>query len=206
MMIALVAKVVRFIKLRAVVSTRPVFTTTRKNSAVPFFELRRDLTATRMENTARVDMLIKTMIEQNALASSQTSNRMDRILGVIVTVIIAGVSYLDVKNSQLKKEMDRKIETGNAQLKQEMDRKIEAGNAQLKNEMEAGNAQLKVEMKEMDRKIEEGNAQLKKEMEAGNAQLKVEIKEMDRKIEAGNAQLKKDLLEALTGKGDWQGK
>ena len=161
-MIALVAKVVRFIKLRAVVATRPGFTAIRKKSAVSFFELRRDLTATRMENTARVDALIKAMMEQNSKLSAEsssrfetlsilTSNRMDRVLGVVVTVILAGVSYLDVKNSQRKEEMDRKIE-------------------------------------------------------AGNAQLKVEMKEMDHKIEKGNAQLKKDLLEALTGEKNWQGK
>jgi uncharacterized membrane protein YciS (DUF1049 family) len=174
MMIALVAKVVRFIKLRTVVATRPGFSAIRKKSAVSFFELRRDLTATRMENTARVDALIKAMMEHNSKLSAEsssrfetlsilTSNRMDRVLGVVVTalgivvtVVIAGVGYLDGKNSQL----DRKIE--------------------------AGNAQLNVEMKEMDRKIE-----------TGNAQLKVEIKEMDRKIETGNAQLKEDLVKLL---------
>ena len=137
-MIALVAKVVRFIKLRAVVATRPGFSAIRKKSAVSFFELRRDLTATRMENTARVDALIKAMMEHNSKLSAEsssrfetlsilTSNRMDRVLGVVVTVILAGVSYLDVKNSQLKVEMkeieaqmDRKIETGNAQLKEDL--------------------------------------------------------------------------------------
>ena len=155
-----------------------------------------------MDATTRFDTLMNAMMEQNKnissqylklsaettsrfeTLSSQTSSRIDKFagsqliaLGVVVTVVIAGVGYLDGKNTQL----DRKIE--------------------------AGNAQLKVEMKEMDRKIEAGNAQLKEKMdrkiEAGNAQLK---EQMDRKIEAGNAQLKKDLLEALTGKENWQGK
>jgi hypothetical protein len=166
-----------------------------------------------MDATTRFDTLMNAMMEQNKnissqylklsaettsrfeTLSSQTSSRIDKFagsqliaLGVVVTVVIAGVGYLDGKNTQL----DRKIETG----MKEMDRKIEEGNAQLK-----------VEMKEMDRKIEAGNAQLKEKMdrkiEAGNAQLK---EQMDRKIEAGNAQLKKDLLEALTGKENWQGK
>ena len=125
-----------------------------------------------MDATTRFDTLVNAMMEQNknmsnlhSKLSAETSSRIDKFagsqliaLGVVVTVVIAGVGYLDGKNTQL----DRKIETG----MKEMDRKIEAGNAQLK-----------VEMKKMDRKIEEGNAQLKEEMEAGNAQLKKDLLE-----------------------------
>ena len=127
-----------------------------------------------MDATTRFDTLMNAMMEQNKnissqylklsaettsrfeTLSSQTSSRIDKFagsqliaLGVVVTVVIAGVGYLDGKNTQL----DRKIEAGNAQLKvemKEMDRKIETGNAQLK--------------EKMDRKIEAGNAQLKKDL------------------------------------------
>ena len=123
-----------------------------------------------MDATTRFDTLMNAMMEQNKNISSQylklsaeTSSRIDKFagsqlialgvvvtaLGVVVTVVIAGVGYLDGKNTQL----DRKIEAGNAQLKvemKEMDRKIETGNAQLK--------------EKMDRKIEAGNAQLKKDL------------------------------------------
>ena len=112
-------------------------------------------------STGRVDTLMKVMMEQNAITSTQylklsaeTTSRIDKFagsqlialgvvvtaLGVVVTVVIAGVGYLDGKNTQL----DRKIETG----MKEMDRKIEEGNAQLKKEMEAGNAQLKKDLLE----------------------------------------------------------
>ena len=107
-----------------------------------------------MDATTRFDTLVNAMMEQNknmsnlhSKLSAETSSRIDKFagsqliaLGVVVTVVIAGVGYLDGKNTQL----DRKIETG----MKEMDRKIEAGNAQLKKEMEAGNAQLKKDLLE----------------------------------------------------------
>ena len=66
------------------------------------------------ENSRRFDLL---MVEM--------SNRMDKVLGVVITVVLAGFGFLH-------QQMDRKIDAGNAQLKEAMDRKIDAGNAQLK--------------------------------------------------------------------------
>ena len=53
-----------------------------------------------------------------------TSSRMDKVLGAVITVVLAGISFLH-----------QQMEKGNAQLKEEMKvmgRKIDAGNAQLK--------------------------------------------------------------------------
>ena len=157
---------------RAVRTIRPGWPAPRRMSTAQDIKVLRR----QMDTTIRFDTLMNAMMEQNKNISSQylklsaeTSSRIDKFagsqliaLGVVVTVVIAGVGYLDGKNTQL----DRKIETG----MKEMDRKIEAGNAQLK-----------VEMKEMDRKIEAGNTQLKEQMdrkiEAGNAQLKKDLLE-----------------------------
>ena len=113
------------------------------------------------ENSRRFDLLLVGM-----------SSRLDKVLGVVITVVLAGFGFLHQKMDRKIDQTDGKIES----LKEEMDRKIDAGNAQMDRKIDAGNAQLK---EEMNRKIDAGNSQ------------------MDRKIDAGNAQLKVDLVKAL---------
>ena len=102
--------------------------TRTKSTVADMNELRRQLDTTKSESTVRFDQLMKAMMDQNANISNQTSNRMDKMLALVLGFIAAGVGYLD-----------RKIETGNAQLKEdlmkEVDRKIETGNAQLKEDL-----------------------------------------------------------------------
>ena len=113
------------------------------------------------ENSRRFDLLLVGM-----------SSRLDKVLGVVITVVLAGFGFLYQQMDRKIDQTDGKIES----LKEEMDRKIES---------------LK---EEMGRKIDAGNAQMDRKIDAGNAQLK---EEMDRKIDAGNAQLKVDLVKAL---------
>ena len=135
-------------------------------------ELRRQLDTTKSESMVGFDQLMKAMMELNTNISNQTttrmdkmsvdtSNRMDKMLALVLGFIAAGAGYLS-------HEMDNKIKTGNTLLKEQLKKEMETGNALLKKE-------IKDEMKEVDRKIETGNAQLKEEMETGNAQLKEDL-------------------------------
>ena len=109
--------------------------TRTKSTVADMNELRRQLDTTKSESTVRFDQLMKAMMDQNANISNQTSsqilkmstetsNRMDKMLALVLGFIVAGVGYLS-------HEMDNKIKTGNTLLKKEM----ETGNAQLKEDL-----------------------------------------------------------------------
>jgi hypothetical protein len=128
-----------FSRCRAV-AVQQGLASTRSRSAVSseIGALRRQLDTTRIEGTARLDMLMNKMIDQSAQTSkalldqsAQTSSRFDKLLAALLVALgFVGV-YLESK-------LERKIEAGNAQLERKiegLDHRIDAGNAQLKEDL-----------------------------------------------------------------------